>query len=243
MPFNRYSRRGGPRLVKVGKWRRFKRRQKRRGHLTAVGRVIQAPQKFQVNLGTAFPKQMKIMHRYAESVNVTSTTGILQNYNFTCNGMFDPDITGSGHQPLYFDQMTAIYDHYTVIASKIYVECVPSATSEDAFRIAILINDDTTTTPTDMSTIIEQAQSTYRTVPANANNVYSLNKSWSAKKTFGGSVLGNDNLQGTAASNPTEQSYFTLSVQGSGANTVVANFNITIEYIAIWEELKDIAAS
>ena len=35
--------------------------------------------------------------------------------------MFHPDKSSVGHQPMYFDQLQAIYDHFTVINSRIKV--------------------------------------------------------------------------------------------------------------------------
>lgn len=35
--------------------------------------------------------------------------------------MYDPDLTGFGHQPYFFDQLTDIYSHYVVIGSKIKI--------------------------------------------------------------------------------------------------------------------------
>ena len=34
----------------------------------------------------------------------------------------DPNHTGVGHQPLYFDQLMTIYNHYIVIGAKITVK-------------------------------------------------------------------------------------------------------------------------
>jgi len=40
---------------------------------------------------------------------------------FSVNGLFDVDLSGSGHQPYLFDQYMAIYQKYDVLASKITV--------------------------------------------------------------------------------------------------------------------------
>ena len=45
------------------------------------------------------------------------------------NSLFDPDQTGTGHQPYYFDQFAALYNRYTVLGSKLTAEfsLLPSA--------------------------------------------------------------------------------------------------------------------
>jgi hypothetical protein len=40
------------------------------------------------------------------------STGVL--FRFRLNGMYDPDVTGSGHQPYFFDQVKAVYLNYLV---------------------------------------------------------------------------------------------------------------------------------
>ena len=41
------------------------------------------------------------------------------------NSLFDPDFTGTGHQPYYFDQFATIYQRYTVIGSKLTATFTP----------------------------------------------------------------------------------------------------------------------
>ena len=37
------------------------------------------------------------------------------------NSLFDPNLSGLGHQPRGFDQLMAVYEKYTVVAAKITV--------------------------------------------------------------------------------------------------------------------------
>lgn len=200
--------------------------------------------KSMVRLGLGLPKKVCVTHRYSTAVTLTSTAGVIGVQRFSCNGMFDPDITNVGHQPLYFDQFTALYDHYTVIGSKITVKVAPTASGDEPCQIALFLNDDTTLTPTDVNGVGEQSSGKIKLIAPNSNNVMTLTKKWSAKKTFGGSILGNDNLQGTSAANPTEQTYYDIVLQSvTGGVTTACVLQCFIEYIAIWDELKDIAQS
>lgn len=197
-----------------------------------------------VRMGLGFPKKITFTHKYHETVNLTVAAGVVGIYNFSCNGMFDPNITGTGHQPLYYDQMTALYDHYTVIGSKMRVKLVQALGNQPAVRIATYINDDATVTPARIDTLGEQSSGKQFLIPPASVDSYTLTNSWSAKKTFGGSVLGNDNLQGTSGTNPTEQSYYTIAFQAADESTTVTMFaEVDITYIAVWDELRDVSSS
>jgi len=194
---------------------------------------------------TGFPQQLTMTHRYvANAISITSTLGVMGHYQFSANGMFDPDITSSGHQPLYFDQVTALYNHYHVIGSRIKVTGITGDSNTASFSWALWQNDDTSTTPSDVATLAETANSVYKMQPAQITATpQSATLNWSAKRTFGGSTLADSELQGTATANPSEQSIFQITVQTHGAVTAAMLFNVEIDYIAVWTELKDIASS
>jgi len=199
--------------------------------------------KVNVPLGLGFPKKMTMTHKYTQTVLMTSTAGVMQQLHWSCNGMFAPFASGTGHQPLYFDQMGALYNHYTVIGSRCSFKLVPSSALQVAIVVGAYVNDDTTA-QTAINTIGEQSTGTRIMIGADSNRNYTIRKKWSAKKYFGGSVLGNNDLEGTTVGNPNEQSYFNISMQAADASTTASIFvDVEISYIAVWAELKDIAGS
>lgn len=206
---------------------------KRRQPVVAIGREI----------NHAFPRMMKFTHRYTEVFSLTSSTGIPNVVNFSANGMFDPNVTGGGKQPMAFDNMTALYNHYCVVGSKITVKCTPISTTNPAAFFGIYINDNTTAVPTSSSAYLANTSS-YVIMPTGGSLTKSLGAKWSARKMFGRGVLANTDLQGTSAANPAEQSYFTLffAALDEASNTGAA-FVVDIEYIAIWKEPKDLDLS
>ena len=197
-----------------------------------------------VNLGLGFPKKVKEIHKYAEIVTVStgasgSTDGV---YTFSANGMYDPNITGTGHQPMYFDQLGALYNHYCVVSSKISVKVVPIQ-GGPAMVVALYVNDDTTVTP-NIYGQIENSNCSFKNVPFNNQDTIVLNQKWSAAKYFGKNPLSNTELQGTTAANPTEQSYYTFTLNSSATATAASvQVLFYLEYTAVWKELKDIASS
>lgn len=194
---------------------------------------------------TGFPKELRMTHRYVDYKTFVSTGGAVGSHTFRCNGMYDPDYTATGHQPLYFDQLTAIYNHFTVLNSKIVVKfSTDTGNSAVPVIVNLFINDDTTVTPAGMSAQAEQNSSRFGIVQCTGNNTLTLKSRWSAVQAFGPGAISDPNLQGTSAADPTEQQYWSIQFQGiDGLTTVKVYAQIMIEYDAIWQELKDIAAS
>lgn len=206
-------------------------------------RTVYSKRKDYIGRTLGFPKMLKFKHKYATQVNVTDS-GALAHYQFRANGLYDPDITGTGHQPSWYDNLTAIYDHYTVIGSFIKYTVVPTGTTIQApFKIITWINDDTSTTGT-ADALTENKFSKTRVCPANNPSRIVVYNKWSAKSFFGGSILANTELKGTASTDPTEQSVYQLSLRSlDGVSTISVHVLVEITYIAVWKELKEQAVN
>lgn len=77
-----------------------------------------------------FPNKIITKLRYA----FTQSTGPLSNetpvdYVFRMNSIQDPDFTGTGHQPLWHDTYSTIYETYRVLGSRLVVSFAPSVYS------------------------------------------------------------------------------------------------------------------
>lgn len=75
-----------------------------------------------VNLGTGVPAALRMGFSFTRTVVLGTTLGVPVDYVFRGNSLYDPDFTGVGAQPLYFDQMLAIYNHFSVRGCAIEVE-------------------------------------------------------------------------------------------------------------------------
>lgn len=195
------------------------------------------------SLGTpswGFPNRLFIKHKYAELFTLTSTTGSLATYQFSCNGMFDPNITGTGHQPMYFDELGAIYDHYTVVKS-VAKFTITYGSTVNSGAITLTIDDDVAIS-SNANFAAEQGTAIQKFIGAQDGSPTVLTKTWTAKQ-FGPQALDNDNLQGTTSANPVEQSYYTLYFTALNLQTAVVNVGVEIIYHAVWDELRTNAGS
>lgn len=68
-----------------------------------------------------FPMHMRTKLKYVAPLTLSSVAGVIASNTYSANGIFDPDVTGVGHQPLGRDKLAAIYGTYQVINSWIKV--------------------------------------------------------------------------------------------------------------------------
>lgn len=199
-----------------------------------------------VKLGLGLPQKVTITHKYNEQIALnTLALGATNTYQWRCNGMYDPNITGTGHQPYYFDQLSALYDHYVVIGSRINIKVSKSDSNTNIpVTVGLYVNDDATVVPTTRYGLMEVTSGRHKIISGYGPGVQRLRAGWSAKKYFGGSILANTELQGTGTSDPTESSVYTVWCNSeTNAQQTSVMLDVEIRYIAVWKEIKDIDSS
>lgn len=192
-----------------------------------------------------FPDSFITKHRYVVSETIDASIGNPTAHYYNCIGLFDPESAVGGHQPLGFDQMIPIYDHYNVLGARITVTGVCTGTIGDSVILGVFINDDTgAVTTTD--TIQEQGKGKSVVLSAVSGQTKKMYHNFSTKKFFGVvDVMDNDRLRGTSIANPADGAYFTVYAQAlnPGSNPVATNVNIQIDYIVKWSERRSLAQS
>lgn len=193
---------------------------------------------------------MKMTHKYCEDFTLTvpasSLNGVVA--PFSCNGMFDPQLTVGGHQPYYFDQMMAIYNHYIVLSSRIVVEAIALQSGalgnpDVPYTMGVYIDDDSTPASPLLTTMMEN-QSCVSKTKRGDNEPMVLKKKWDAKAAFGGNIMDNDDLQGNITANPVEEQVFMVWLgQPVPAAGATCQGVVTIYYDVVWDELKQVPGS
>jgi hypothetical protein len=176
-------------------------------------------------------------------MSVTGASGIVTNYFFTANGLFDPDITGTGHQPMGFDQLMLMYNQYTVIKSKISVTTYSGTSS--AVRAGVYLSPDTTSI-TDPLRLMENGLIQPKIISGLLAPGYikQIDLNCDVALYFGrqsqDDVVDDKTLGGSAAANPTEQVYFAITHWNPFAASTYTNYlDVVIEYDAVfWEPRK-----
>lgn len=194
--------------------------------------------------GIGFPSKQLVTLKYADKVSVTVTGGVPTLRSWWANSLYSPDAGGGGHQPLYFDQYMALYQHYCVIGSSFKARVIPLDVNSNYVSCTALVNDTSSTSNQDPEYIVELTQGHTMQYFSGATGPATLRKKWSAKKYFGKSPLANVDLQGTSTSNPTEGSFYCIVAQVADESTTLTfKIEVEISYIVIFKELKPVAQS
>lgn len=170
---------------------------------------------------------------YYDVITVSTGAGMAGTYVFSANGLYDPDITGTGHQPMPFDQLMLSFDHYCVTRAKITVN-FRNTSSTTSVGVGLSINA-TNTATTNYQYLIENGVMVRdRLALAGSDDSIKTLSLPINISTFGGvpNLLDNPDYWGTIAANPAEQSFFHISFWNPDGSTVIGGTicEVFIEY-------------
>lgn len=74
---------------------------------------------------------------YFSAVRITESASGVGNFNsFRLNDLYDPDFTGTGSQPVGFDQVSALYTRFRVLKVAVSIDWVKRGTTSSAYAVA-----------------------------------------------------------------------------------------------------------
>lgn len=205
---------------------------------------------------SGFPLQKVVKLRYVDS-NVTLNPGIgaisVAENIYRCNSVFDPDYTGTGHQPMGFDQWAALYTKYTVLGSKITMIYTPSTpntqTNITPGIFGVTMSKSAASVAATYSSIDNLLESKLTTDAKmfgyDDHSSHKIVKNYSAKK-FHGFTNTNDNSHCSAVvtTNPALPAYFqcwAASIDGNDPNS--NSFRVQIDYIVMFHDPTNLDGS
>jgi len=191
---------------------------------------------------------------YESALGLTApTTGNAVTYFFSANGIYDPNITGTGHQLIGFDQMMLLYEQATVVRSSIEVTFNVGPGLTVQCGVALFPDATGLTNPQQLvenglikMIPITSGSSTFQ----NQHMRTQVRLDCDVAKYFGRpsyqGLLNDDNLYTTAAANPVEQVYYGIvawQISPDGSTTTSIGFDVLIAYDAIYWEPRKLAIS
>lgn len=185
-------------------------------------------------------KIRKLLNYYCASTGLTSGASAANAYVISANGLFDPDVSGTGGQPISFDQAMTFFNHYTVHKSTIRVSFQSNSTTLRA-TVGLFVSGSSTIT-TSIEQLMENGDGAFQILEyAGAfGGIASFTRTLDAGKFQSvRNVMDDPNMRGDSASNPTEQCYYHLAVwNAASASTLTVDFQAQITYDATFHEPK-----
>lgn len=223
------------------------RRATRRKTGPRTSRAILRVPNYMQSLSTQRGKFIRL--RYVEAATVNpGTSGALGVYTWRANGIYDPNVTGTGGQPSGHDQLALMYNKYCVVSSRFNVTLnTQTYSATDAMAQCGVILTNTQTLPyTGVSTLLEQQRTRWACIPPDRSVVRKLTSTFSAKSFFNITDIKDnmDNLGSTFGADPAEQAYFVLwAGNESGSDSGVIDALVVIDYVIYVSEATYVVPS
>lgn len=199
--------------------------------------------------GPAKSAVCKMVYRQSRDIAAPGGAGIPVDVQFRCNATYDPDATGLGGQPRGHDNAYQLYNHGTVLGSKITIRGTNSDNLKD-YIVAIGVKDSTVHTGLTKQEVMEDPHSHYIIVPGGNKTVrtWSISHKFSSSKFFGRSktaLIGASQYREQVNTLPDEAAYYYLRFYTlDDLDTVAAQtFIVSIEYNVVMTEPKNIGVS
>lgn len=196
-------------------------------------------------LQTGFPNQVKVRLKYVDTILLTSNVGAPSSHTFRMNSLFDPDLTGTGHQPYGFDQWSPLYTTYTVVGAKLRADWSPVSQSDitavrGPWNVLTVTDDDgsiSSTNPT-LNMELPRCDSKILGDKQGAHNVVTTYATYSPLKDLG--ISPNDDVLNTLMStNPGRVWFATCSMNDISTNSSQLQLKVTIEFMVVFKNVRN----
>jgi hypothetical protein len=202
-------------------------------------RIVAMPQPVRFTQAVfGFPDRLVTRLRYSDNLSINSTTGGIASYIFRANSTYDPDQTGTGHQPLYRDVYAGVYDNYSVILSKFRVQFINTSTSP--FLVSVNVQD-STSSPSTIQAIEEESHgvSAVLTPLSGSKSFKEFVIPWSASQYLNIDAYSSQGYKTPVGTNPSDPSYFAVNAATVDSSTALITFRVILEYVVLWTELTE----
>ncbi len=176
---------------------------------------------------------------YSQNITYVTGAGTASNNVWRGNSIFDPDLTGVGHQPRGRDQWVLLYDRYAVYGSSI--TALFSTDSLRPISVNVLSRAGVFVTPNTVISRDETKYNTTRILQSQGNGRVRISRYMSTAKIFGvpPAMIMTSQFATGMLSDTVRQWFWNVSVQDMDEVTVnTVNVFVTITYYCrLWERI------
>lgn len=163
-------------------------------------------------------------------------SGTLPEHVFNGAGLYDPDVTGVGHQPRGFDQIMALYDHYLVTGSKIEVWFHNGSTTGGLECLCFILPDDDVNAASASTDVLENNQAKFGLIGLQNTGALKTKITHETTSKAQLTTLDYSLNRGTITASPSESWFWHIGAIGNGTMSIVAY--VRIEYMCEFSEPK-----
>lgn len=206
------------------KTRRKRRLGRRRVRRTRVSRFARRP------TGDSFlPPVLRTKLRY-QGFNSLSSTPTMATQVIRANSLYDPNLTGAGHQPRGFDELAALYNEYRVFG--VYVDVSFKVTTNTFAYVGWSQVASNVSAPTSINGVVECRRGFNKLIAS--DKVYRIRRYFSVAEVNSVSkevVRADDNYKAAVSANPTEGPVIQIHAASPDESTsTVVHCNYVLTY-------------
>lgn len=222
--------RGMPRRVRRA--RRAAVRRPRRQATTTVNRSLQP-----------IPSRYICKMKYASTITTAAVSGV---YQFRLNSLYDPDLTGIGHQPMAFDNLSLLYNKYRVISCGWRIQ-QPSNYNGTPIIVACNPNNDPLISWTNFGEMCEQPRTKYL-LNNPGGRIMTLSGKTYLPKLLGrtkAQYMADDIYSSVVSTNPVENALLYVNTFSGQTGEAIGSvpLHVVLEYTVEWFDQKHILQS
>lgn len=187
--------------------------------------------------GLPLPPKLRTVLTYCHNgVTGGGAGGTLSTHQFSLNNVFDPDVTGAGHQPMGYDQLMSLYQFCRVIKAKVKTIFSCGTATGNSPIVGMQFTENSSYSPSAFGVILERGNVSYDIMPQQAGyaNKIMVKRNWDASKWYPKTQQDDEQYACTASAGPTgEQAYINIFAvgPGSGGGTYFDHyFHVIIQY-------------
>lgn len=190
------------------------------------------------------PIKMRSVVRYSEQINLALPSAAAGTYVYAANGLFDPNITGIGHQPAGFDQLMLLYGRYCVEKSVISVTFSSEYNTNNYNALVGITASTDNIGSTDYRRYTENPLCTMGVIKA-TDGVVKLSQTYDGKGFFNMSYQSDTDKNGTVSSNPAELVYFNIFAAPTNPGNTMGflQLQVQLEYHALFSDPVSLSGS
>jgi hypothetical protein len=194
------------------------------------------------NTVIGIPDSIRTTLRYSMVNTAVHSSGTAQVYRFRGNSVYDPDYTSTGHQPVGYDEFSAFFQYYRVVASKIHLLMAGITTDTPVIVTVRPVRELVATSS--WIPAVEAPRCAFEFVPTVYIPTVHLHNHATMREIFSGQDSTDQDFGSVNTANPSKEWYWEiLSQTYDGTSSASVRYQVVVEYDVIFSQKQVLGTS